>query len=555
MTIPPPSALVGTLLVGGLITMLLWRAVSETLALRRMRSSERREYDMDRVASYVEQSEEPMRALSARVWADLDMNAVFQRIDRSVSWPGQHLLYQRLRREDHSFDALREFEEGVTRLSADDGALRVIRAALTPLDDRNASVLPALFHGPIPTPPPFARAYPLLSLVGLACLVGAFRWPILLVAVAGVALFNAFVRVAMRERINHVVPGLRMLPAMLRASRTLGALDVPPLARHTAVLRGAAPRLEWLGRAARWLAFDATGGNELAGYVYEYMNLLFLLDVTSYAWSIGGIRAERDTIRRAYASMGELDAMQSVATLRGESEKWTRPVFATRAERRLAFARLTHPLLDDPVPNALELADRSVLLTGSNMSGKSTFIRTIGVNAVLAQSINTVFATSWKAPRVEVRTSIGRADSILEGKSYYRAEVDAVGALFAPSQGVIRLVLIDELFRGTNSIERIAAAKAVLGQLNRNGDLVIVATHDVELLDLLPEYEPHHFREEVKDGALTFDYQLHAGASSTRNALAILELAGFPAGVVEDARRTAAQVERRLAGRASGGAF
>ncbi len=553
MTLPSAPVLAGLLLVGGMIAMLVVRAVRLTLALRKVPDANAREHDMARVAAYYEDSDEPMQGLPDRAWADLDMDAVFKKLDRTVSWPGQHLLYARMRREDLSLDALRELEAGVTHVSADSAASTAIRSALAPLDDGNASVLPALFHGHAPAPPPFARAYPLLSVIGLACLVGAFRWPALIIAVACVALVNAFVRVAMRERIDHLVPGMRMLPAMLLASRTLGALDHPELARHTAVLRDSAPRLEWLARAARWLSFEANSGNEIAGYVYEYVNLLFLLDVTSYAWSIGGIRAERETIRRAYVAMGELDVLQAVATLRAEMRHQTTPVVAAGVERRIAFTDLVHPLLETAVPNSLDLRERSMLLTGSNMSGKSTFIRTIGVNAVLAQSINTVLASSWHAPRVTIRTSIGRADSILEGKSYYRAEVDAIGALFAPTDGVLRLILIDELFRGTNSIERVAAAKAVLGQLERNGDLVIVATHDVELLELLPEYATYHFREEVRDGELVFDYQLHDGACSTRNALAILELAGFPPAVVDDARRTAAQVERRATGRSTGG--
>ena len=213
---------------------------------------------------------------------------------------------------------------------------------------------------------------------------------------------------------------------------------------------------------------------------------------------------------------------------------------------------MTHPLMEQGVPNSVRVDGRNILLTGSNMSGKSTFIRTLGVNAVLARTIHTVFAESWHAPLLEVRSSIGRADSLLDGTSYYRAEVDAVGAFFQAAGRDQRLILIDELFRGTNSIERIAAARAVLAELDRGDAIVVIATHDVELLELLPSYAPYHFREEVRDGALTFDYRLHDGACSTRNALAILELAGYPGTVVDEARRTAGMLEQRL-GKSKGG--
>ena len=107
-----------------------------------------------------------------------------------------------------------------------------------------------------------------------------------------------------------------------------------------------------------------------------------------------------------------------------------------------------------------------VLVTGSNMSGKSTFIRTLGVNAVLAQTINTCLATEYQAPVFAVRTCIGRSDDLLAGKSYYLVEVEAVLALVeASSSDTPHLFLFDELFRGTNAVERIAAAEAVLTEL------------------------------------------------------------------------------------------
>lgn len=531
--------------------MLLVRAVWETIALRKVPDRAGREYDMSSVASYVRDLGQPFIPLPPRAWTDLDMDDVFQRIDRTASWPGQQLLYARLRREDHSLEELQRFDAGVTCL-ADDVALRTkVRTALEPLDDWRVSLLPVLFQGPEPTLPPIARVFPLLSVIGIVGLVAAFWWPPLVVAIFALAVVNALVRVALRERIDHVVPAMRMLPAMLRASRTLAALGTPALSPYTDALRQAVPRLHWIARAARWFSFDPRGGNELAGYVYEYLNLLLLLDVTAFVWSIGAIRAERDTIGRAYVAMGELDTRQAIATLRAEHPRWTRPAFDAAARRSLSFVALTHPLLDAPVPNSLEIAGPSVLLTGSNMSGKSTFIRTVGVNAVLAGTIYTVFAERWRAPKFAVRTSIGRADGLLEGKSYYQAEVDAVGALLAPSSGEECLVLIDELFRGTNSIERVAAAKAVLAQLDRGDDVVIVATHDVELLELLPAYTAYHFREEVDGKQLTFDYQLRSGACSTRNALAILALAGYPAAVVEDARLTASRAERRVIGTTS----
>jgi DNA mismatch repair ATPase MutS len=179
-----------------------------------------------------------------------------------------------------------------------------------------------------------------------------------------------------------------------------------------------------------------------------------------------------------------------------------------------------------------------VLITGSNMSGKTTFVRALGANAVLAQSVATTRASIWRAPVFRIRTSIGQSDSLLEGKSYYLAEVESVRRmLLSKESGVQHLFLLDELFRGTNTSERVAAGYATLAWLHRGDDLVVVATHDVELHALLGDtYEAYHFREQVQDGALTFDYRVQPGLSSTRNAIALLEVMRFPAGLVADAR-------------------
>jgi DNA mismatch repair ATPase MutS len=199
------------------------------------------------------------------------------------------------------------------------------------------------------------------------------------------------------------------------------------------------------------------------------------------------------------------------------------------------------------VPNSLDINGTSVLITGSNMSGKTTFVRALGVNAILAQTLHTVCADVWRGPMLRVRTSIERADSVMEGKSYYLAEVEAVRALVrSVDSGRQHLFLLDEIFRGTNTGERVAAAYAVLEYLNRVSDIAVVATHDVELLDLLGgAYLPMHFREQITDGALTFDYKIQAGPSSTRNAIALLRVMQFPEDIVNNAIATIGWENRR----------
>lgn len=211
------------------------------------------------------------------------------------------------------------------------------------------------------------------------------------------------------------------------------------------------------------------------------------------------------------AAMGELDAAISTASFRAGRHDWTRPSFRQPG----APAELTdvrHPLLLDAVPNSVSLAPgRGVLITGSNMSGKSTFSGTVGVTAVLAQT---------SAPH---------------------------------------LFLLDELFRGTNAVERIAAGQAVLLELvsdssRPNLHVVLAATHDGELVDLLPKsYSAFHFGDTVGPDGLIFDRQLRPGPATTRNAIALLRLHGASQDLIRSALECAAVLDaqrgRTLQGR------
>ncbi len=215
------------------------------------------------------------------------------------------------------------------------------------------------------------------------------------------------------------------------------------------------------------------------------------LDANALFFGARELRARAPELLRVIAGVGEVDAAVSVASYRAGTPGWTCPVL--RSAGPVVLTDIRHPLLPDAVPNSLELAPpNGVIITGSNMSGKSTFLRTVGVTAVLAQTINTCLASRYKAPLFVVRSCIGLADDPATGKSYYLVEVESILALVhAASAPVPHLMLFDELFRGTNAVERIAAAEAVLLEfLTPRADarpsphVVIAATHDQELVEL-----------------------------------------------------------------------
>jgi DNA mismatch repair ATPase MutS len=375
----------------------------------------------------------------------------------------------------------------------------------------------------------------------------------LVLALAGLCLVNIVVRLAYRKRILPILNSLPALRILVRSALALsepqGGLPEGPRARLASLAEPLRPLL----RTTSWLVFETERTDEMSRMFYEYANLVFLLDVDAFLFSLELLRRKQADLRALFERLGEIDGALSVAAFRASLPAWCRPRF-TPPGTPLRADEAFHPLLSSPVPNSITLDGSGALVTGSNMSGKTTFIKTIGLDALLGSTLFTCPAKSWEAPLLDVVSAIGRSESLAEGTSTYLGEVRRVRDLLrAAEDGRPRLFLLDELFRGTNAVERIAAGKAVLTHLARGPHVTLVSTHDIELVPLLAEsHSPYHFREDVADGSLVFDYRLRPGPSSTRNAIALLASAGFPESLVEDALRTVDALERKGAGRPTG---
>jgi DNA mismatch repair ATPase MutS len=157
----------------------------------------------------------------------------------------------------------------------------------------------------------------------------------------------------------------------------------------------------------------------------------------------------------------------------------------------------------------------------------------------LAQTIYTCFADEYISPILKQFSSIRIDDNLFEGKSYYFEEVNIMASLIAEvEQSHQNLFVLDEVFKGTNTVERIAAAKAILSYLSRNHNIVVVSTHDIELAEMLKnEYDLYHFTETIESDELYFDHKIKSGQLRTRNAIRLLELANYPIDITREARQ------------------
>ncbi len=409
--------------------------------------------------------------------------------------------------------------------------------ALDQVTAHEAYYLADLLPGqPLPTLPG-ERFAPLLALGLLLTLLGGFWLPGFWVVTGTLALVNSVFHFWQLKQIRNCVRPLLQVGRLRRAGQALqrAALPLRPLQQITAPLA----RL----RALMWqLAILQAEDNFL---ILSLLRMLLLLDVLVYARCRLVVQAHAPAIRTVFEAVGYVDCALAVASFRQRYATCV-PHFSPAAEG-IQLQAGYHPLVPGCVPNDLALAGRGVLLTGSNMAGKTTFMRTLGANALLAQTIATCPAAAYRAPFCWVLTSLSLADHLPTGKSYYLAEAETMRQLLLACDAApgSYLLLLDELFKGTNTQERVAANKAVLAYLQPRS-WVVAATHDGELGALLQTcYTEYHFCETVTADDWYFDYRLKAGPLTTRNAIRLLARLRYPAEVVTAAQTLSAALATR----------
>lgn len=486
-------------------------------------------------------------AVDGRTWSDLQLDRVFSTIDRTLTTLGRQQLYRRLRsglrwREQPAMEAL------TTGLGTDRASREKAGLAL-------AAAGPALGRGFWLLTRPDAiqvrfwyRIIPLLAVLTLASVIAIPLDPRALVPALALVVMNMLVRAATDWQVPGLLAALRQAGPLLRTANRL--LPIPGTAAVgptdiALVLR----RLRPLGRLAAWVGRDPLASGELAASLWEYLNLLFLLDANALWFGARHLRTMGPALARIAVWVGDIDVARSVASLRAEPRPWARPEWTDDAETRALG--LWHPLVQQPVANDAVLhPGRGLLVTGANMSGKSTYLRTVGVAAVLARAIETCPGTSWSGRAFRVRSLIGRQDDLEGGKSYYQVEAEAVIRLLHEARDDIpTLFLLDELLRGTNTVERLAAGEAILralpeGRGEHPAHAVVAATHDDELVALVRDlYAPVHFEETIGTEGFRFDYRLREGPARTRTAIALLEAGGAPVRVTASARERANELD------------
>jgi len=484
------------------------------------------------------QKEKAFHIISDRCATDLDINETFKIVDRTSSKIGQQFLYYKLRTIGKQDDLL-NFEK-LTLLFEKNKDLRLkTQLELSKLNSNDSYHFEDLVTSkPIEKPKTLWFIYALTTLSTSLIILGIF-FPIFFIFLIPILAINMAFHYKNKWNVSNYLDGVNQLSKTLNVSKKIVSFqEVKHHFPNTSFIK----EIEKIKLKTAFISFEKNIDNEFASVIWlisEFIKILFNLEYLIFYSFIDSITTKREELKKMFHFIGEIDSAISSASLKASDYNLCSPKFTENKE--IKVKEISHPLIKNCVVNDLSLKNKSLLLTGSNMSGKTTFIRSISINSILAQTLNICFAKEYVAPFLKIYSSIRITDDLLENTSYYLEEVLTIKKLIDVSKSKVpHLFVLDEIFKGTNTIERISGGKAILSYLNKGKNIVLVSTHDIELTDILSKenFELFHFSEQVENNKLNFDHKLKEGKLKTRNAIKILELYNYPSEIIKDARTT-----------------
>ena len=472
-----------------------------------------------------------------QTWNDLEMDDIFTGIDRTYSSAGEGALYRMLRTPEMDKEILEEREKIITEFSNNLDLTTKIRIILFNMGFDRKNVLLDMITQELVINKKKYYIYTLLGkILPIVWVLGAiiFAEPRLIILL----MVNLFINIYFSQKEETVVraKGLVYLKSLFTAAEKISKIKNDNIKSYTESISEQLSELKKIERGLTLIKFVKAFGELL-----DLFTMPLLLHETTYYNVSGNIKGNENKIFNLINTIGEVDALIGIASFTtSNKEKICKPEFTEGVS--LDIKEGFHPLVQDAVPNSINIDKKGMVLTGTNMSGKSTFLRMIGSNILFAQTFNFAFAKSYKGSFFNVVTSISPKDDILNGKSYYMAEATSLlRVINSMNDDIPVFCAIDEIFRGTNPIERIASSIEILKYIINRNSVSIVTTHDYELTELLKGiYDFYYFSEEVDDKTgLKFDYKLKRGTSKSRNAIKLLEYIGYPKEITEGALKRA----------------
>ncbi|MCZ8217251.1 MAG: DNA mismatch repair protein MutS, partial [Cyclobacteriaceae bacterium] len=492
------------------------------------------DFNFIKICKYADATKANFHRLTDQTIQDIDFNNLFIIVDRTTSKVGQQFLYKKL--IEPSNETANQIEELIELFNSDVALREQAQIELLKISSNDAYHIVSLLGETFLKKPKWLNFLLINLLIIIFIIILSFIHKISLLLLLVSLTINMLIHIWNKNNTFHFAWSIPQLNLLIDVAENLvkkGGL------LYDKSVEESIQKMRSFQRSARFIRFNEDGSQSDVGqYLFDLIKAFLLIEVFMLFKVVRELKDKKSSIKIIFDYVGKVDTSISIASLRAGKLKTCRPNFLS-SNKELFVKDIYHPQIKNCVKNSLAISGKSILITGSNMSGKSTFLRTLMINSILAQTIYTCFAEEFITPPLKQFSSIRIDDNLFEGKSYYFQEVSIMASLIAEvEQSNQNLFILDEVFKGTNSVERIAAAKAILSYLNRYNNIVIVSTHDIELAEMLnSEYDLYHFTETIEDGELHFDHQIKSGPLKTRNAIKLLELANYPEDIIREARQ------------------
>lgn len=474
-------------------------------------------------------------------WNDLEMDKIFARINICTSFAGEQVLYARLHKLPADKAGLLILEEQICFYSKNDKIREEVQYLLSRLGKEEVNYYLPIFMSNLDALGSIhVRFYRIMQILLFLSVIPALvrGQSSLLLITAIVFMINAVIYALNKVRHEVYMDTLTGIIGVAKSVKEIVkkpekyTIHIPECIKENVKLFDKITKmLVSLQRKKR----EGMSG-DLLGVVHDYLIGATLWDFIVYDKIIRYLRGKQKEFMELFEFIGELEASVSVASFRKSLELYCIPEFINKPV--LKMTEIYHPLIEHPVCNTVSL-DRNCIITGSNASGKSTFIKAVAANVILAESIHTCMARQMQLPDAMVITSMAVRDDLMGGESYYMKEIKYLNRIVKSVKDKRMVIcVIDEILRGTNTQERIAASAAILEYLENQNCLAIVASHDIELTRKLEDaYGYYFFCEQMQGRDIAFDYKIREGVSNTKNAIALLEAIGFPNMIIDRARQ------------------
>ena len=503
--------------------------------------------EMDHIMMYYHKHPVPHQ-IDDITWNDLNMDQIYQTINTSCSAAGDEYLYYRLRTPVYNAGEMEKLEHKIHFFTEHEKERHDVQSAFYTLGRTGKYSIYEYLEYLDDLGERKNFKYLFFDLLFLVCIGLMFLSPVYgIVLLLVVLCHNIIVYFKEYKQIEPYITSFRYVRRILECVEQIKSMQLPAFSGEQVKLTECYQRLKNFRRSSYLVLSSTKGNSNPLEIVLDYLRMCFSLDLIQFNKALRSVRGHMDEIDEMITLLGQMEAAVVIGSYRNSlHEGYCIPVihYEEQSEKKLMIQDVYHPLLTNPVKNSLQ-AERGVLLTGSNASGKSTFLRTVAISALFAQTIHTCSASYYEAPVFRIYSSMSLKDNLLGGESYYMAEIKSMKRILdqsriAGKEKIHVLCFVDEVLRGTNTVERIAASTRIMQMFADEQTLCFAATHDVELTKLLVDrYDNYHFEERIEEEDIYFPYRLMTGPATSRNAIALLKMLGYDDRIISGAEEMA----------------